>query len=92
VTVVRVLSNFKALRPEGVARTDYVRQLAADLASYYGYNDFLIDTFLQVIVLITLRFLRCGAVLHNLITHVVSEQCHSVHFDIHALNADVPCS
>jgi hypothetical protein len=48
VAVVRVLSSFKALRPEGAVRADYVNQLSADLASYYGYNDFLISTFLQV--------------------------------------------
>ena len=49
MAVVRVLSSFKALRPEGAVRADYVNQLSADLASYYGYNDFLISTFLQVI-------------------------------------------
>lgn len=48
MAVVRVLSSFKALRPEGAVRADYVKQLAADLSSYYGYNDFLISTFLQV--------------------------------------------
>lgn len=48
VAVVRVLSSFKALRPEGAVRADYVNHLSADLASYYGYNDFLISTFLQV--------------------------------------------
>lgn len=48
MAVVRVLSSFKALRPEGAVRADYVNQLSADLASYYGYNDFLINTFLQV--------------------------------------------
>ncbi|GAQ87269.1 NOL1/NOP2/sun family protein [Klebsormidium nitens] len=46
--VVRVLSNFKVLRQPGVARSEYVARLAADLAAYYGYNDFLLDAFLQM--------------------------------------------
>lgn len=46
--IVRVLSSFKALRPEGAARADYVKQLSSDLSLYYGYNDFLISTFLQM--------------------------------------------
>lgn len=45
---MRVLSNFKLLRQPGVARSEYVARLAADLAAYYGYNDFLLDAFLQM--------------------------------------------
>eukprot|EP00850_Spirogloea_muscicola_P018238 SM000165S02199 [mRNA] locus=s165:122475:126866:+ [translate_table: standard] len=47
--VVRVLSNFAVLREEGVPRKSYAQQLAADLAAYYGYNDFLIDLFMQML-------------------------------------------
>lgn len=48
-SVVRLLSNFKDLSPEGAKRMDYVEQLKADLASYYGYNEFLIGTLVEVI-------------------------------------------
>lgn len=47
--VARVLSNFKALREEGYVRKDYIEQLKKDLASYYGYNDFLIGSLVEVI-------------------------------------------
>uniref|UniRef100_A0A1J3K274 Putative 28S rRNA (Cytosine(4447)-C(5))-methyltransferase n=1 Tax=Noccaea caerulescens TaxID=107243 RepID=A0A1J3K274_NOCCA len=46
--IVRLLSNFKDLRPEGAKRMDYVEQLKADLASYYGYNEFLIGTLVEM--------------------------------------------
>ncbi|KAL9271433.1 26S rRNA (cytosine-C(5))-methyltransferase NOP2B-like protein [Drosera capensis] len=42
-----VLSNFKSLRQEGKTRKDYIQQLKIDLASYYGYNEFLIDTLVE---------------------------------------------
>ncbi|BFI17198.1 25S rRNA (cytosine2870-C5)-methyltransferase [Marchantia polymorpha subsp. ruderalis] len=46
--IVRVLGNFKNLRAEGADRGDYTKQLAADLACYYGYNDYLMAMFMQM--------------------------------------------
>jgi ribosomal RNA methyltransferase Nop2 len=46
--VVRVLSQFKALREEGVKRKDYIEMLVEDVASYYSYNTYLARKFLEM--------------------------------------------
>lgn len=40
---VRILGNFKRLAEEGRSRSEYVAQLISDIASYYGYNEFLAE-------------------------------------------------
>lgn len=39
----RVLGNFKRFAAKGRSRSEYTDQLIADIASYYGYNDFLAE-------------------------------------------------
>ncbi|TBU65681.1 NOL1/NOP2/sun family RNA met [Dichomitus squalens] len=45
---VRVLGNFKKLAAKGRSRSEYVQQLISDIASYYGYNDFLAEKLFQL--------------------------------------------
>ncbi|KAF8447594.1 NOL1/NOP2/sun family-domain-containing protein [Boletus edulis BED1] len=45
---VRVLRNFKKLAEKDRSRSEYVEQLLADIASYYGYNDFLVNKLFQL--------------------------------------------
>ncbi|KAF9500962.1 NOL1/NOP2/sun family putative RNA met, partial [Pleurotus eryngii] len=40
---VRILGNFKKRAEAGRSRSEYIEQLMSDIASYYGYNDFLTE-------------------------------------------------
>ncbi|KAJ7489812.1 NOL1/NOP2/sun family RNA met [Mycena galericulata] len=40
---VRILAKFKRLAEQGRSRSEYIEQLVADIASYYGYNEFLAE-------------------------------------------------
>ncbi|KAH7914989.1 NOL1/NOP2/sun family RNA met [Hygrophoropsis aurantiaca] len=45
---VRILRNFQKLGLRGRSRSEYVDQLVSDIASYYGYNDFLAEKLFQL--------------------------------------------
>ncbi|KAI0709381.1 NOL1/NOP2/sun family-domain-containing protein [Earliella scabrosa] len=45
---VRVLGNFRKFAAKGRSRSEYVQQLISDIASYYGYNDFLAEKLFQL--------------------------------------------
>jgi len=46
--VVATLCDFKNKREEGVDRQTYINRLKKDLCTYYNYNEFMVDKFLQV--------------------------------------------
>ena len=46
--VIAVLQNFKTRREEGVDRQTYLNRLKKDLCTYYSYNEFMIERFMQV--------------------------------------------
>lgn len=46
--IIQVLQDFKAKREEGVDRQTYMNRLKKDLCTYYNYNDFMVEKFLQV--------------------------------------------
>lgn len=43
-----VLEKFGERREAGRSRTEYLAQLKRDLATYYGYNEFMIDMYLNM--------------------------------------------
>ncbi|PNW82090.1 hypothetical protein CHLRE_06g273413v5 [Chlamydomonas reinhardtii] len=45
---VAVLEKFGERREAGRSRTEYLAQLKRDLATYYGYNEFMIDMYLNM--------------------------------------------
>lgn len=46
--IVRTLENFKQLREPERSRAEYLEQLKRDLATYYGYNEFMVDALLAM--------------------------------------------
>lgn len=46
--VITVLSNFKKLRDKNRSRSEYIDLLRRDLCTYYSYNDFLMERFIQL--------------------------------------------
>ncbi|KAH7340809.1 NOL1/NOP2/sun family-domain-containing protein [Rhizoctonia solani] len=45
---VKVLNDFKNLAAEGRSRSEYTAQLISDIASYYGYNEFLAEKLFEL--------------------------------------------
>ncbi|THU92210.1 NOL1/NOP2/sun family putative RNA met [Dendrothele bispora CBS 962.96] len=45
---VRVLGKFSKRAEQGRSRSEYVEQLVSDIASYYGYNEFLAEKLFQL--------------------------------------------
>lgn len=41
--IVGVLEDFANRREEGRSRAEYMAQLKRDLATYYGYNEFMLE-------------------------------------------------
>merc|ERR1719210_2964450 len=46
--IISVLQDFKAKREAGVDRQTYLNKLKKDLCTYYNYNEFMMDKFLQI--------------------------------------------
>ncbi|KAJ3625572.1 hypothetical protein MTP99_016136 [Tenebrio molitor] len=61
--VIGVLSDFNKMRDEKHSRSDYLEMLKSDLCTYYSYNEFLMERFMQLFTLSELlEFLEASEV------------------------------
>ena len=47
--ILHILSNFKSLCEEGKSRSEYLQMLHEDLKSQYGYSDYLLSKFIELV-------------------------------------------
>lgn len=47
--ILHILSNFKSLCEEGKSRSEYIQMLHDDLKSRYGYSDYLMGKFIELV-------------------------------------------
>ena len=47
--ILHILSNFKSLCEEGKSRSEYLQMLHEDLKTQYGYSDFLMGKFIELV-------------------------------------------
>lgn len=47
--IIHILGNFKTLCEEGKSRSEYLQMLQEDLKSQYGYSDYLLSKFIELV-------------------------------------------
>lgn len=54
--IVNILNDFQNKKEENRSRQDYIDQLKTDIMTYYSYNDYLIEKFMNLFPLTEVYF------------------------------------